>query len=516
MRYAPRAPLLDYTVDDLVHARPDRATDIFGTGIAAVLICLCFALLPRAGRRRLRQAVIFVGLGWVVELASGLFDPRSGAHKALGATATFLLISASARALVLLGVDVIAARRGARQIPSIFRDVTQAVAYVFVALLTLRAVGVEPGSILTTSALLTAVIGLALQDTLGNMVSGLALQLEHPYEVGDWIELAGERPVVGRIIEINWRATSVLTNDLVEVIVPNSAIAKANVRNYSRPSRVSRRVVVVSAPYDVPPETVRGTILAALPGALGVVDDPRPAVVTKTFADSGVEYQIFFFTDDFERRESIESGVRDRIWYAFQRAGISIPYPIRTVYAHTAGDDAEARRRAAEVDARARALSAVDFLSVLPDDARRRLAEAATRRLFAPGERIVRRGDTSRELYVVEQGTVVVEVASPGRGLEEVARLGPGDLFGELALMTGEPRSADVRADGACALFVVDHASLRPVLEEHPDLVERIGVVLADRQAALEAVSSSRARASAGGDSRRLISQIRDFFKLRT
>ena len=103
-----------------------------------------------------------------------------------------------------------------------------------------------------------------------------------------------------------------------------------------------------------------------------------------------------------------------------------------------------------------------------------------------------------------------------GADVEEVARLGPGEMFGELALMTGEPRSADVRAEGACALFVVDHESLRPVLEESPELVERIGVVLADRQAALEAVSSSRSRDVGRGDSRRLISQIRDFFKLRT
>src|SRR6185369_7136693 len=145
-------------------------------------------------------------------------------------------------------------------------DLTQAVVYVIVVLLTLRLMGVEPTSLLTTSALLTAVIGLALQDTLGNLVSGLALQMQRPFEVGDWIQFDQDPRQVGQVTEVNWRATTLMTSDLVEVIVPNAFLAKAQIRNYSRPSTVSRRSVSVQGPYDESPHRVQDAIARALKG----------------------------------------------------------------------------------------------------------------------------------------------------------------------------------------------------------------------------------------------------------
>ena len=142
-------------------------------------------------------------------------------RKPLLFAATFFLLASIGRSLVLLLVDVLLERRTARPAPKIFRDLSTGVTYLLVALVALRAVGVEPVSILTTSALLTAVVGLSLQDTLGNLVSGLALQMQRPFDVGDWIEMDSGH--AGRVTEVTWRATSITTVDRVEITCPTPA-----------------------------------------------------------------------------------------------------------------------------------------------------------------------------------------------------------------------------------------------------------------------------------------------------
>src|SRR5690606_39397019 len=112
---------------------------------------------------------------------------------------------------------------------------------------------VEPASLLATSALLTAVIGLSLQETLGNLFAGLAIQAERPFEVNDWIQFDEHRHRVGRVVEINWRATKVETSDRVILTVPNGVLARAPIMNFSRPTALVRRSVYVDAPFDAPP-----------------------------------------------------------------------------------------------------------------------------------------------------------------------------------------------------------------------------------------------------------------------
>ena len=395
-------------------------------------------------------------------------------------------------------------RRTHRAPPRIFRDLTQAIVYVVVLMLTLRAVGVEPGSLLTTSALLTAVVGLALQDTLGNMVSGLALQMQRPFEVGDWIQFDPDP-----------RAITVVTSDLVEVIVPNALLAKAPIRNFSKPSPVMRRTVSVQGPYGVPPHRVQEAILSALAGTPGVLDEPAPWVQTRAFADSGIEYVVYFFSREFANRDRVDGLVRDRVWYALQRAGVTIPFPIRTVHMHSVSEESEKRDRDRELERRDRVLRCVDFLEVLPPEKHRELAAAARVRLFAPGEIVFRQGERSSDLYVIDRGEAVVELARDGSVLA-VAKLGPGKFFGEMGLMTGQPRRATVRAVTECELLVIDHEAFQAALSSTPEVVEKMSELLSTRQAELEAVASSRSPKAGGGQdrSRRLISQIKDFFKL--
>lgn len=503
MQATPFALRLDWTVDAIT------------IGVAIVLQVLARALLPKQDRSRLRIAAIYLGLALAFRLADALVPETSSAERVLAFLYWFFVLASTGRSLVIIAVDVVFGRKRQQAPPRIFRDLTQAVVYVIVVMFTLRAIGVEPSSLLTTSALLTAVVGLALQDTLGNLVSGLALQMQRPFEVGDWIQFDEAARQVGQVTEVNWRATTVMTSDLVEVIVPNASLAKTPIRNFSRPSPIMRRSVTVQASYAASPNRVQAAILAALRDAPGVLEDPPPWVQTKSFADSGIEYAIYFFANDFASRERIDGAVRDRIWHGMQRASLEIPFPTRTVQMHQVTDESEQRREEKELARRDKVLRCVDFLNVLDDATHRALAAAATVRLYAPGEIIVSQGDSSTELFIIDRGEVSVELTRT-HGAVPVAKLGPGKFFGEMALMTGETRKATVRAATDCELLVVDHGAFHETLSSSPGVVEKVSDLLATRQAELEAVASETGRDTMPMQERsqRLISQIKSFFNI--
>lgn len=511
--------------------RHDYAVSLLAVVFAAMLIVLVRLLLPIADRPRARIATIYLCLSFMAGGLMRVVPDGSSTEKTIEFFWWFFLLASIGRSIVLLLIDVVSVRRSHRSSPRIFRDLTQAVVYVIVVMLTLRADGVEPGSLLTTSALLTAVIGLALQDTLGNMVSGLALQIQRPFEAGDWIQFENDTRSIGQVTEVNWRATTVMTTDLVELIVPNGILAKAMVRNFSRPSRVSRRSISVQGAYEVPPHRVQEAIVRALETTPGVIKDPPPWVQTNAFADSGIEYTVFFFTDDFAAREVTDGAVRDRVWYAMNRAGIGIPFPVRTVNLHQVSEESQRRALERELERRDDILRAVDFLDHLPAEAHRALAAAAEVRLFGPGEIIVKEGETAGELFIIDRGEVDVEVTkrpppgstadpnaapAPSKRQLSVARLGPGKFFGEMALLTGEPRAATVRAATQCALIVIGHDAFHDQIMKVPEVLKRMSDLVAERTEELEAVAEgSRPSLDPTPErSARLLSQIKAFFKM--
>jgi small-conductance mechanosensitive channel/CRP-like cAMP-binding protein len=455
-----------------------------GLGLLAalVLILLLLVFLPGPNRRLARGSVVLLALHLLLLGLRAVFQGDTAVHLALDMTALFLLLASIGRSLFLL-ITQSRLTRSLRLPPKIFLDLIQGFIYLFALLITLSAAGVEPTSLFAGSALLTAVIGLSLRDTLGNLFAGLAIHAQRPFEVGDWIQFDADPLHIGQVMEINWRATKVLTTDKVEIIIPNGVLGQAPIVNYTKPEKWLRRAVLVNAPNDVPPERVHRIILAALVGAKGVLERPAPSVVTHNFDDRGVQYRVRFYIDEFGSRGRIEGTVRDRIWYALTRHGIDLPTPLRQVHVHKAGKRAGARKEQSRVAHQVEALRGIDFLDHLPDQARQRLASLAQTRLYADQEVIIRQGEPGDELFIVEQGEVAVSVERPGEPPLEVARLGPRSFFGEMALLTGEPRSATVRAVKECELLVVGKSAFAQVIDAAPDLAERISETIALRHA---------------------------------
>lgn len=494
------------------------ALGVAGLLAAIVLLLITRMLLPRKDRRQLRVPIyfLFVHIG---ALAIELFAPDSSSlQRALAFIAMVALLFAVGRLAGVLVLEVILNRRLGRPVPTILRDIAQAVLYVFLLLGALRAIGFDPGSILTTGAVVTAVIGLSLQETLGNLVAGLAIQLQRPFDVGDWVQFDGDSKQIGRVVEINWRATKVFTLDEVEVIVPNGLLAKAPISNFSKPTKVARRGVFVSVSYDVPPRRVHEAILEAIADAPGVLAEPLPSVLTHSFGDNGIDYWVRFYTEEFPRRDAVDSGVRDRIYYALRRADFAIPFPQRTVHLHQVSDESRARANEGDIAKRQRTLSQVDILKVLDPTLLKQLATLATTRLFSPGETIVRQGDDADELYIIEQGIVAVVLEDKGKKTSEVTRLGPGMFFGEMALVTGERRQATVRAVEECELMVIGHAPFHDVLAASPKLVKELSRVLAERQTLLDEhadqLSSDDRERQMNLKSLQFIDRIKNFFDL--
>jgi small-conductance mechanosensitive channel/CRP-like cAMP-binding protein len=486
-------------------------SEFVGIAVAVVFVIVVRMTLPVHAKGLVRQPLVLLVVHLVANAAQRFTPAESGAGRALALASLFFLLASIGTSAVVLLFDGILGRR--RATLRIVRDIAVGFVYVAVLLASLRASGVEPGSILTTSALLTAAIALSLQETLGNMIAGLAIQVQRPFELDDWIQFDPDPKHIGRVVEINWRATKVVTLDDVEVIVPNATLAKAPITNFTKPLPASRRSLFFQTPSDAPPHLVQRTVLDALKGSFGVLARPEPSVVTNGFVDGNVEYWVRFWTEDFDKRDGVDGAARDRIWYALSRIGEPLAQPNRWVRMNEATQVARVREEH-HTERRKGLLEQVELLKVLSDAQRSLLASRSVRRIYGGGERIVGQGDTSAEMFLIESGVVTILKEQDGREIQ-VARLGPGEVFGEMALVTGEPRNATVRAASACELVVIDHAALREVLETAPELAGRISRVMAERNvraAEGDAPATVKDRAE---ESSQLLARIRSFFKLR-
>ena len=375
---------------------------------------------------------------------------------------------------------------------------------------TLYDAGIAAGDLFTGSAVVTAVLGFALKDTLGNVFAGLAIHAEHPFEVGDWIQYDAVPAHVGRVVEINWRATKVLTLDDAHVIIPNGQLAQASIRNFTKPEAWSRRSLFVVTPYDVPPQRVQAIILEAIRGSFGVLEQPAPSVVTNAFTERGVEHWVRLFTTAFDQRDRVDGMARDRIWYALARHGIRIPVATHAVQL---SEPPVPETPAAAADRRAGCLEQIDLLEPLSPGLVRRLAESSVDRLYAAGEQVVRQGDAGSSMFVILSGRVEVTAGVPATGpAATLATLGPGSHFGEMSLMTGCPRVATVTTLEETRLLEICKDGFAAILAAEPGLVEALGRSLQSRLA-------ERARAIAGADQlesepQDILRTIREFFGL--
>jgi CRP-like cAMP-binding protein len=395
------------------------------------------------------------------------------------------------------------------RVPSILRNLIQGVAAALLLLWMWREATSDLFSLVTTSTVL-AVLGFALQGTIANLFAGLSLQLDPAFHLGEWIKFGD---VEGKILEVRWRNVLLQNRDGDVIILPNSDLLSQRVDHLGGPRDVHRLAVDVGFHYRHPPNTVKQVMVEAALRTPGVLATPAPDCLLTGFADSSVTYQLRFWVNDVEGENVIASNVRTRMWYAARRADLEIPYPIRTVV----HPDVQDGVREAEIARHADALAGVELFASLDAEDRLRLAQGMREAHFGDGEPIIRQGDPGDSCYLIAHGEVSVRLGVDGME-RELKRLRAGELFGDMSLVTGEPRNATCVALGDVACRVVDRAAFRRVLDARPALAERISATLAARQTELEA---EREGLSAAARARReretqstLLRRIRAVFNL--
>jgi len=388
-------------------------------------------------------------------------------------------------------------------VPRILRDFATLALALTVFLFALRgALGVNLSSLLATSAMISVVLGLALQDTLGSFFAGLALQMEAPLAIGDWVQI-GEHQ--GKVSQVSWRTVRIVSMEDDEFTFPNSLVTRSTLVNFSRPTTAHQCFVAVSIHYRHPPNQVIAALVAAMRDAPNVLADPPAHALVWEFDDSQIVYRARYWISNYRRINYIRSEVGARIWYGLRRAGIENAYPVRLLRRESPAADPGAL-----VDA---ATLMIDIFSPLTAAERDNLAAGLRRAAFGRGEEIIRQGELGDSLFVILRGRVEVRVTSEGQE-EVVDTLGAGSFFGEMCLLTGAPRSATVRAVEDTEVVPVTVAAFRRVVAQNPAVLEAVTGIVSRRRSRLdeaihEAETEAATRLAEHGD---LLERVRAFF----
>ena len=415
-----------------------------------------------------------------------LFEPFGDIRPFLAEGLHFLglvaLIIFVARVVDAFVFDVVMSRRRNVIAPQLLRQIFAIVTYVLLFLSALKVIfDVDVRTALTGGAVLAAVVGLALQDTLGNLFSGIALHMEGAFDVGDVVH-SGE--YIGVVESVSWRATRMRGFNNQMIILPNSVIARERLEVFPQ-ANLNARVLQLGVDYNIPPATVIGIVSQAAAHVDGVARELPCFARVATFADSSVIYEIKYHTRDFAQRDRIDADIRKAVWYALYRNKIAFATPVRAFQNYT---PPEVRQNVSPEQVLAR-LGEVDILSPLTETARQTIAAVTRVHFYSKGETILRHGAAGDSMFVVHTGTASVRLPDDSDdGLHEVAQLGPGTLFGEMALLTGETRTADVVALTDVTALEIGKDSLQPILSDNPDLVEAITAKVVQRKGHLDAI----------------------------
>lgn len=399
--------------------------------------------------------------------------------------------------------------------PRIVEDLAIVGAYVIYGIAQLRGAGLDLSSIVTTSAILTAVIAFAMQDTLGNVLAGVAVQLDHSVRIGDWIRVDN---VSGRVRDIRWRSTLIETRNWETVVIPNSLLMKARVEILGQREGAPlqwRRMLDFMVDPSVPPARVIAIVEDEMRelSIPNVARTPAPSCVLKRFEEGNLLYQLRYLLTDLLEDDLTDSMVRVHLFASLQRAGIRVAEPQRTVHA-VARDQAHAetvRRR--ELTRRLQALSSVPPFAALSEDDKADIAERLQYAPFARGDVITKQGNKAEWLYILAFGEAEVLYEPPGRAPQPIGTLRAGEFFGEMALLTGDARAATVLAKTDVECYRLDRASFQELLAGKPQIAEEIGRVMGGRRGDLDSARQAFTGVPPTAEAEvRLVSRIRRFF----
>jgi small-conductance mechanosensitive channel len=397
-------------------------------------------------------------------------------------------------------------KRKGYEAPRLVRDLFSLLAYILLFALIFKQFFPEIplGALFTTSAVFGVIIGLALQDTLGNLFAGLSLHADRPFQVGDVITV---NQWTGVVESITWRAVKIRTFQNHIVLVSNTHVAKEAIEVCPR-NNLNARSIIFQTLYSNSPAKVIHIVRDAVRDAENVSQKQKPIVRIRNLADSGVEYEVKYWLENYALFNDTDALLRQRIWYAIRRAELDFAFPTRTVHIVPKEETEQAERTESDIQER---LAAIYIFNPLSREELINLTTNIESHVFAPGEMIIREGEVGSSMFVVHRGRVRVQ-RQDGKRLHNLATLHEGDFFGEMALFTGEPRTANVVAAEETEVLEINYRAMKELFDTNPDLIELISQIIAERRAGLTTVSDSQEIPKDSSEG--LLASIKRFFHL--
>ncbi|MBL4720225.1 MAG: mechanosensitive ion channel family protein, partial [Alphaproteobacteria bacterium] len=401
-----------------------------------------------------------------------------------------------------------------QQVPKLLKDVVGALFYLIALFAIVALVFDQPVTgLLATSGVVAVVLGFALQNTLGDVFSGIALNMEHPYRQGDWIEL--DNGFEGEVVEVNWRATHLRSRDDTDIVQPNSSMATARIINYHYPTKRYAFNVQLRLDYQLPPSRAKAILMAAALACDAVVDDPAPIPRVWNFEDSTVLYDLKVWVEDFSQHPNHVDAVYSKIWEHLRWAGVSVAYPQRDIHLYRSVErDQTASLAINEL------LRRIDLFASLEGDELADLAQRTNMMHLRPDNHVVEQGESGSSLYIIAEGLLAVRVRFEDGTENQVATVGPGDFFGEMSLLTGTTRTATVVALTESIIYEIKKSQMEPILKARPETADLLAAYLERRREATRiAADDSHASNARSGAAKRnyteqLVGRIQTFFQL--
>lgn len=376
-------------------------------------------------------------------------------------------------------------------VPRIVEDLFFGAALIVTLFVLVSGTGYNLSALIPTSAVLTGVIGLAMQETLGNFIAGVVLQVDRSIQVGDWIQL-GE--ISGRVSEIRWRYTSIETRNWETIVLPNNVLTQSQVVVLGRRSGCSeqwRRWIYFNVDYRYPPSQVIAAVTDMLRKTTAeikeVADDPAPNCIMMDFSESYARYAVRYWLTDLALDDPTDSQVRTRLFFALKRANIPVALPAYSLFLKEVKDRKSRRKEnREELSERSAMLSKIELFHPLSEEERDYLANKLLFSPYTQGETLTRQGSKGHWLYIIRKGTVKIELDLSNGKRKEIGRLSDGDFFGEMALLTGVPRTSTVTAITEVEAYRLDKGTFHEVVQNQASMADYLAGVLARRETELE------------------------------
>ncbi len=483
-----------------------QAIPPYEQAIHFVVILLAALVIDLAIRNagKMARAVAFplsvIGLTFAGTFLAPPWGIAAGADAAAGRriTAWFLFwaVVLAVRFIDALAGAICERRKTPFPIPILLRRSIVAAIYLVAAFATMKYVlGVDITPFLATSAILTMVIGLALQGVLGNLLSGMSLNLVRTVETGNLIRVGDDE---GIVVHTNWRETVIRTRNDDYIHVPNTLLASGMITNFSKPAQAHMHSLDVGASYSDAPADVIDALVEAAREATLTLDHPAPTAELIAYLDFGINYRLFFWSKNYWSKSRVEGEVGRLIWYKFKRRGIEIPFPMSDQLLNDFMAVVYNQRRlppdGEETERMARLLGRSAFLRrpaaegeeaspLLDDDALRRLARSCRIVRFTKGETLCTQGEVGESCYVVARGSIdgSIEYREKGRTERFTFKAKEGDLFGEMSLFTGMARTATGRITEETELVEIPGDAFARLLAEREEVMEEIASMVARR-----------------------------------